>query len=162
MKNGKRNRRRRYWIDPGFQGRFLRMILTLLFAVLFFGIVMPVFFCVIVLESASMQGPSSPLVVLAAGALAFVISACIARLTIRMSHRICGPVFRIQKSLECMKRGERPQRIVLRKGDELVELVELLNEVVDSLFGSADAPPQAKTLAQKDEKTGPFPIAEAS
>ena len=44
------------------------------------------------------------------------------------THRIAGPLYRFDVFLKQIVRGERPGDCKLRKGDELIELCQLLNE----------------------------------
>lgn len=54
----------------------------------------------------------------------------IAFFTIVMSHRVAGPLFRIQRAIDEVVRGEDVQDIRLRKNDELKELAEKINELI--------------------------------
>lgn len=49
------------------------------------------------------------------------------------TFRIAGPVYRFEKHLRALARGERPGACRLRKGDELQEMCELLNRAVEAL-----------------------------
>ncbi len=49
--------------------------------------------------------------------------------TLIFSHRIAGPIHRINKVLEMMLRGEYPESIALRKGDHFQETAELLERL---------------------------------
>ena len=49
---------------------------------------------------------------------------------IRLTHRVAGPLVRIQRALREMARGEPVRPIHLRKGDLLDDLVEALNECI--------------------------------
>ncbi|MGA6993106.1 MAG: hypothetical protein WBX50_04325 [Candidatus Deferrimicrobiaceae bacterium] len=54
--------------------------------------------------------------------------------TLIFSHRIAGPIHRINRVIEMMLRGEYPKRITLRKGDhfqETAELLERLSQQID-------------------------------
>jgi len=50
-----------------------------------------------------------------------------------LSHRIAGPLFRIEEDLKEIKNGNLAKRIQLRKTDQLVELKEGINSLVISL-----------------------------
>ena len=50
-------------------------------------------------------------------------------LTIFFSHKVAGPVFRLEKTCHGMIQGDYTNEIHLRKGDELQNLALLLNEV---------------------------------
>jgi HAMP domain-containing protein len=53
--------------------------------------------------------------------------------SIYLTHRLAGPLFRIERTARELIRGNLALRIRLRKGDELHELAGLLNEVLDTL-----------------------------
>ena len=50
-------------------------------------------------------------------------------LTIFFSHKVAGPVFRMEKTCHSMIQGSYKNEIHLRKGDELQNLAHLFNEV---------------------------------
>ena len=52
---------------------------------------------------------------------------------ILMTHRIAGPIYRIEQHLRAILRGENPPQCTLRKGDELVELCALMNKTIEHL-----------------------------
>lgn len=49
------------------------------------------------------------------------------------SHKIAGPIFRIEKYLNGMASGEFSTPLTLRKNDELVSLAEGINRVAESM-----------------------------
>lgn len=65
-------------------------------------------------------------------ALAVLIPAA-AVFSIYLTHRLAGPLFRLEQTARELIRGNLALRIRLRKGDELHELAGLLNEVLDTL-----------------------------
>lgn len=50
-------------------------------------------------------------------------------LTLLISHRIAGPLYRFKKELLKMKGGHLESEFKIRKGDQLQELAEILNEL---------------------------------
>lgn len=63
--------------------------------------------------------------------LLFVIP-IIAVISLFLSHRIAGPIFRVERSLENMLEEKNlASRIKFRKKDELKELAEAINNVLD-------------------------------
>lgn len=52
---------------------------------------------------------------------------------IYLSHKIAGPIYRIEKFLGDMAAGNFTSRIVLRKGDELMSVADKINVLNDSL-----------------------------
>ena len=53
-------------------------------------------------------------------------------LSLRLSHRIAGPLYRIEKSLIEIMEGKNIDEIKIRKYDELHDLVDILNEFLKS------------------------------
>lgn len=58
--------------------------------------------------------------------VAFVITA----FSIVFSHRIAGPIYRLEQTLNSLIRGEDVKTIRIRKGDELKDLVEKTNSLI--------------------------------
>ena len=54
----------------------------------------------------------------------------IASFTILISHRLAGPLFRIQRTIDEVVRGEDTENIHLRKHDELKDLAGKINELI--------------------------------
>jgi signal transduction histidine kinase len=54
----------------------------------------------------------------------------IASFTIIISHRVAGPLFRIQRTIDDVVRGEKVEYINLRKKDELKGLAAKVNELI--------------------------------
>ncbi|MBN1600545.1 MAG: hypothetical protein JW915_03000 [Chitinispirillaceae bacterium] len=52
-------------------------------------------------------------------------------LSIRLSHRILGPLFRIETILKQALASNEPPTISIRKDDELQQIVTLLNQVLE-------------------------------
>lgn len=65
-------------------------------------------------------------------ALFFLIPAA-ACFSIYITHRLAGPLYRIEHSVRELRNGNLALRIRLRKGDELQELADLLNEAVATM-----------------------------
>lgn len=51
---------------------------------------------------------------------------------ILVSHRIAGPLYRLEKTLDEIGKGDLTKRISLRKTDQLMELKEALNVLMES------------------------------
>ena len=49
--------------------------------------------------------------------------------TLLFSHRIAGPIHRINHVLQMMLRGDYPERVTLRKGDHFHQTAELLEQL---------------------------------
>ncbi len=62
-----------------------------------------------------------------------IVVAEIAFLTIFISHKVAGPVYRFSKFAQDLKIGNLKERIYLRKGDELVDIATEFNQSADFL-----------------------------
>ena len=58
--------------------------------------------------------------------------------SIRMSHKIAGPIYRFRRVCEAMKAGVVPKPIVLRKGDQLRAEIDEVNAMLDSWRGAVE------------------------
>ena len=61
---------------------------------------------------------------------------------ILVTFRIAGPVYRFEKYLKAVIRGEESGPCRIRKGDEFQELCELINEATASMREQMSSPPQ--------------------
>jgi nitrogen fixation/metabolism regulation signal transduction histidine kinase len=66
------------------------------------------------------------IVIVAAGAVTFII-------TLFVSHRIAGPVYRLEKDIAEVTKGNLNVTFRVRKNDEFQSLAEALNQMVKSL-----------------------------
>ncbi len=62
------------------------------------------------------------------------------------TFRIAGPVYRFEQFLRAVQRGERPRNFRLRKGDELMDLAQLINDATEPLRTDED-----KTVESSDQ-----------
>ncbi len=62
-----------------------------------------------------------------------VVSPLIGFLGIYLSHKIAGPIFRIEKTIGKMTQGDFSDRITLRRGDEMKSLADSINKLADFL-----------------------------
>lgn len=72
------------------------------------------------------------------GSLMFVIG-------VLVTYRIAGPVYRFEKHLEAIARGEDPGECRIRKGDELQPLCDRINAAVKALRARKSASEPAET-----------------
>lgn len=74
-------------------------------------------------------------------AVLFVLAGVFAY-TALFSHRIAGPIYRINAVLQAMLRGEYPKSVTLRKADHFHETAELLERLSRQLAGRREGDPQ--------------------
>ncbi len=61
----------------------------------------------------------------------FLIIVQLVLLTIFFSHKLAGPLYRFETVCHNIINGKYTDKIVLRKGDDMVNLAKLLNEVIE-------------------------------
>jgi methyl-accepting chemotaxis protein len=70
--------------------------------------------------------------------LAFAVNLVLAApvlfyLSLRVSHRLAGPLPKIYDTLRKVGQGDLEQKLVLRRNDELLDLADAINEMIDNL-----------------------------
>lgn len=68
-------------------------------------------------------------------ALALII--VVGYVNLRMTHRVAGPLYRIRRDVHQVRDGDLTLRIALRRGDELQDLAQALNEMLEVLQRAA-------------------------
>ena len=139
------NRRRRYFIKSGMQARYLRLILL--------AIALPTFlfsFCLYYLFfylMAQQLGIPESIIYNIAPVLSKinlilllglpVISILMLLWGLIISHRIAGPVYRLEQELDKILKGDFSRRIGFRKKDELASVAQGINKVLDKIEGKS-------------------------
>lgn len=62
-----------------------------------------------------------------------VVSIITIFVTLYISHKIAGPMFRFEKEIQTIAQGDLCKKIVLRKQDQVKEMADSLNQMVKSL-----------------------------
>jgi nitrogen fixation/metabolism regulation signal transduction histidine kinase len=138
-------RRKKYLVERGLQFRFTRFVLLFVFfSCLLTGLA--IFFTTFMLmgEKLAAVYPQGRLVsifrsvyVSALFSLLAVIP-FIGWMSIKFSHRIAGPLPKIYQALRNIGDGQFDVKLVLRKGDELQELADAINETARKLKERTD------------------------
>ena len=68
-----------------------------------------------------------------------IISPFIIMIGIYFSHKIAGPIYRIERFLKDMADGNLGQALTLRKGDELVSIADGINDIRMNLVSAIDS-----------------------
>lgn len=136
---GRQERRKRYFIKSGLQSRYLRLILL--------AIVLPVlllagclYYLIFALMAQQLGIPESiaynltPVLhkinlILLLGLP--VISIAILLWGVFITHRIAGPIYRLEQDLERIARGDSALRINIRRKDELRSIAEGINRILE-------------------------------
>ncbi len=137
-------RRRNYFVGKDFQGRFiLRFFLTILIGAVIFTAILSIFSAhtlTVTYEDSYLRLDRTPKALLlqivrAYGVYIVLLGVAISVVSLFVSHRIAGPLFRLERSVEEITKGDLSFRITLRKKDELKELAALMNTMLDTLSG---------------------------
>ncbi len=135
-------RRRNYFIRKDFQGRFvLRFFLAILIGALVFTVILSIFSAhtmTVTYEDSALRLDRTPkalflYVLRAYGVYILVLGVLVSVFSLFLSHRIAGPLFRFERSVEEITKGNLAFRITLRKKDEGKELAGLMNAMVAAL-----------------------------
>ncbi len=135
-------KRRQYFIDRKFQtGFILKFCVVLLFgAILSIGVTLLTTQATLtssfegsklVIEKTSLA--ILPSVILTNFITTLIVGVIVVLVTLLVSHKIAGPMFRFEKDLEEIGRGDLQKRIQTRNGDQFANVARNLNEMVGSL-----------------------------
>lgn len=148
MSKPTQNRRKQLVVDPRMQGRMVfRMAglpaIAMAGIAAFTGV-----YCQTVMDEARMFDSDMPdLMPLIWLVIAFEVFAAAILIyhSLRISHTVAGPAYRIQKSLERIRSGDISFTVNLRKGDQLTNLRDELNLLLGWL---REHPPEGVTVPQ--------------
>jgi hypothetical protein len=139
-------RRRQLVVNKPLQGRLI-LSMALWPAVALAGIaVLTAVYCSRAMDEASANDTELPnLAPLFYAVLAFELIAAIYLMvnSLKISHRVAGPVYRLCKSLERIRGGDLAFTVSLRDGDHLTEIRDELNKLLDWL--NQNPPPNCIT-----------------
>lgn len=79
-----------------------------------------------------------------------LVSPLIFILGLLFSHKIAGPVYKIERTIYEIAKGNLGLRIRLRKGDELWDLAEVINTMTETLSNSTSSNKDTVLEIQKD------------
>ena len=135
-------KRRQYFIDRKFQGAFIfKFFLVLLLGALL-TIVITMLTTRATLTSSFNGGrlviEQTSLAILPSVVFTSVITTVVVGLvalvvTLLISHRIAGPMFRFNKDIEEISRGNLQKNVKIREGDQFGAVADNLNEMVGTL-----------------------------
>ncbi len=79
-----------------------------------------------------------------------LVSPIIFILGLLFSHKIAGPLYRIEKAIDEISKGSIGLKIKLRRGDELKDLAEVVNTLTENLRNSIDLSNETILKIQKE------------
>ncbi|MBF0620240.1 MAG: hypothetical protein HQL19_08755 [Candidatus Omnitrophica bacterium] len=80
----------------------------------------------------------------------FLVGAASAAVTLYMSHKIAGPLFRFKETLKELVSGNFTNQVKLRKGDELLAFSDEFNEMITVIRDKVRLAEQRLSAVQKD------------
>jgi len=137
---GPKFKRTQYWVSGRFQGKFVGIILLLTF--------LTAAMCSYVVYYTSMISFGEKLAnIYPQGRLVstvniinvrimlsvLLIAPLVALIGIYLSHKIAGPILRMERFMDDMASGNFTGKLILRKGDELLTLAEGINRLTESM-----------------------------
>jgi len=136
----KKIKRRQYFIAPEFQSRYIRYILLVMFGVGALA-AYTVYYKSMLLLGGKLANvyPQGRLVAIVRSVniqillSLLLITPLVAIVSLFLSHRMAGPVYRMEKTLVAIANGDISGRITLRKHDEFKALADRINLVVNSM-----------------------------
>ncbi|MCX5680524.1 MAG: hypothetical protein NTZ95_07805 [Candidatus Omnitrophica bacterium] len=133
-------KRTQYWVSGRFQGKYVGLILLLTF--------LTAALCSYVVYYTSMVSFGEKLAnIYPQGRLVsavniiniriimsvLLISPLVALIGVYLSHKIAGPILRMERFMNDMASGNFTGKLVLRKGDELLMLADGINRLMESI-----------------------------
>lgn len=135
-------RRKTIWVNKPAQKRLIVAVSLMPTLGLTIATVMVGFLCRRVLEEAAVAEVELPTLLPLFGAILFFIvtaGAVVVIQALNLSHRVAGPMYRINESIKRICRGDISFRVTLRDGDHLSEISDELNKLIEWL--NANPPP---------------------
>jgi len=127
-------RRKKYFINPKFQARYIS---GYIFLGIFVAAIVSVITAYLILFYFSKDKIShslwAPELMRSVGWFVVVMVIFVFVRAVLLSHRIAGPAFRFEKTAEFIANGNLTVKIKLRKNDELHQLAGYFNSMVDRL-----------------------------
>jgi hypothetical protein len=154
-----KNRRKKVFIDRAVQGALARRII--LHWIIFFCIVSFALPLWQIYSRIDLSSPFSTLILQGWAESAPVFVILLATLpifiwdTVKLSHRFAGPMYRLQKAIQDIAAGERPQSVGLRKGDFWINVAEDFNAMLERLAREED---QERLLVCEDTAPSIAPV----
>jgi methyl-accepting chemotaxis protein len=135
-------KRRNYFIEKKFQAKYilLTILLLLTYTLFFVAIIFAPYMLTLYLDyPITQKEEAARAILLLHGKIWPWVTAVIVffgLISIFITHKIAGPVFRLKKCLTEITQGNLDIKIRLRKGDDLKDLAEHINILVEELRSS--------------------------
>ena len=133
--SGKKVVRRQYMVKKGFQLRFMT---TIIIAMLLIALVtgLSIYYAVMQTLTTQFHGENLAMIKYAITYKLFLRSLllifAIAILSVFISHRTAGPIYKFEQIIKALAKGKDVQEIKLRKRDEFYELASAINKLIQN------------------------------
>lgn len=137
------NKRRNYFIDRKFQMEFiLKFCSVVIVGCLFFGVILYVLSTktlttsfensrLVVKSTASYLFPG----LLFGGLIVALVTAMVSSIIVMfLTHRIAGPIYRFQRHLDDVGKGDLSRDLRIRRNDQFQSIVNSMNKMTHSLY----------------------------
>lgn len=159
MENISKNRRRNYYIDHEFQRNFIvKFCLLVIAGTVISGLLVYLMSqntVTTVFEHSRLKIKSTadfilPAVLLSSAVVIVLVGLAAISVTLFTSHKIAGPLYRIEKDLEKVIAGDFKVKFGLRKNDQLQALAVRIDQVIGMLRVYIQAIKQASAELQEE------------
>ncbi len=147
MQNKSRNRRRNYFIDKRFQRNFILKfcVLVVIGSIISGAIIYAMSMSTVTttFENSRLKIKTTadyilPAVLLSSVIVIFLIGIAAIIITLFTSHKIAGPLYRIEQDIKEIESGNLQKKISLRHSDEIKRLAEGLNDMTQAIRTDMD------------------------
>ena len=127
--------RKQYMVKKGFQLRFMT---TIIIAMVLIALVtgLTIYYAVMQTLTTQFHGENLALVKHAITyrlfLRSFLLILAIAIISVFLSHRIAGPIYKFEQTIKECASGKNVKEINLRKGDEFYELASAINNLIQT------------------------------
>jgi methyl-accepting chemotaxis protein len=139
-----RDRRRKHLINPAFQWKWVASIMVVVFAisalntVLTFGVMYQAVRAITLHGAAATFSGTTLALVLCGLGFAIAPALALGLWSVFISHRICGPLYVLERGLKELSAGRFPSFRALRKNDEFKQLHAEFGRALDALKNRDD------------------------
>lgn len=135
-------KRRQYFIDSSFQSKFIvKFCAIVIVASLAIGAIITILskdFTTVTIENTRVMVKTAseqmlPIIIVTVIIVNVFAAIAVIFLTLFTSHKIAGPLYRIKKEIDLLKKGNLHPNFRIRKGDQLQDLAGSLLDMSDSL-----------------------------
>ena len=139
-----KQRRKKYFIEKGFQTRFIiKFCLLVMLATVLMGVVLFFFgqrSTTVVLENTEVTVKTTadfilPILIQTIIVVTLFVGTATVFLTLFMSHRIAGPFYRLKREMKVMGSGDISGDFNIRRKDQLQDLATSINQMIIDLRG---------------------------